>query len=172
MNRNGVRRGKELTKEQIYRKIWEMVKKHGFSQKEACEKYGINEKTFSGWKMKQINDNSSVIKSYVPVDAHKKPESEVSSSSEKLSPFQLGRVKYCNNCLGNPLRIHQNVDIIIEGFDVRKKFDADLLSTGLMAHQLTSGIVTEYYKLRDHISSDTVRHLKYVKTNGKSNQIR
>lgn len=170
-SKNGVRHGQELSKEQKYKKIWELVKKHGFSQKEACEKYDVNEKTFSAWKIRQEKKVSSAVKSYSPVDSHKNSESrDILSSSAKLSPFQMGRVKYCNNCLGIPLRIHQDVDLILEGFDVRKKFDADLLLTGLMAHQLMSGIVTDYYKLRDHITSDTVLHLKYVKVNGKNQQ--
>jgi hypothetical protein len=71
MNSTNRVRHSELTKEQKYKKILELVKKHGFSQKEACEKYGINEKTFSAWKIKQ--DPRSSLRASVTSSVRKSP---------------------------------------------------------------------------------------------------
>lgn len=141
----------------LFHKVKELVDEHGWTQRKAAEFCGVKEKAYSAWKVKEANKGKA--------KEEKKTTVFTGSSFNKKCPFR-GTVRHRTNCLGTPFRVYKHEDIILDSNLVIKMFDEDLKISGLLPHQLTAGIISEYYTMRSNITPETVGRIKYVAFHG------
>jgi hypothetical protein len=139
----------------LFLKVKELVDKHGWTQRKAAEFCGVKEKAYSAWKIREESKGKT----------KEENKEKIVVGSNKQCPFR-GMVRHRTNCLGAPFRVYKHEDIIIDSSRVIKMFDDDLKISGLLPHQLTAGIISEYYTLRSNITPETVRRIRYVASHG------